>query len=151
MKSKPFVDLDNARKEDQRQVMEQIIAEGHCPFCPENFSQYHFQPKDFDGEFWFVTKNQWPYDHTKHHYLAILKRHAEKISELTAAEGAELIELMGKLEKKLSAPGGAFAMRFGDSSYSAGSVSHIHAQFIVPDIEADDYQPTRLKIGKTRK
>ncbi len=145
-----YVDIANAREDSQREVMKQIIESEHCPFCPENLHLYHQQKNDFDGKYWFITKNQWPYKNTKAHYLAILKRHAEMISDLSLEEGAELIELLGKLEKKLKAPGGGFAVRFGDTNYSAGTVRHIHAQFFIPDIDKPDFLPVRFKIGKDK-
>lgn len=146
-----FVDLDNSRVDEQRREMEKIIERGHCPFCPENLHLYHKAENEFEGEHWIVTKNQWPYENTKYHYLAILKRHAEQLHELTNAEGGELITLFGKLQKKYDIPGGGFAMRFGDTNYSAGTVMHLHAQFIIPDIEKEGFEPTRFKIGKKRK
>lgn len=145
-----YVDLDNAREDDQKQVMQDIIDAEHCPFCPENLQKYHKHPVEIDGEFWTVTKNQWPYKNTKHHYLAILKRHAENLYELTEAEGAELIILLGKLQQKLDVTGGGLAFRFGDTNYSGGTVNHLHAQFIIPDIDKEDFEPTRFKIGKSR-
>lgn len=149
--STQFVDLSNARVDEQRKVMQKIVEEGHCPFCPENLTLYHKQPNILEGQYWFVTKNQWPYENTLFHYLAILKRHAELISELTPEEGAELVQLFGELEKKLGAKGGAFAIRFGDTAHSAGTVRHLHAQYIVPDIDKPDFKPVRLKIGKDKK
>ncbi|MEO8581800.1 MAG: hypothetical protein ABI425_04495 [Patescibacteria group bacterium] len=145
-----FVDLDNARVDEQREVMKKIINEGHCPFCSENLHLYHTVANELEGDHWFITKNLWPYKNTKFHYLAILKRHAELVSELTNEEGAELIQLLGKLEKKLKVTGGGFAVRFGDTNYSAGTVKHIHAQFIVPDIDNDNFEPVRFKLGKDK-
>ena len=80
----------------------------------------------------------------------MLKTHKEMLSELTAAEGADLIKILALAEKYTQAPGGGFAMRFGDSDYSAGTVTHLHAHFIVPDIDAPDFKPTRFKIGKNK-
>lgn len=145
-----YVDIENARYDDQRAEMQKIIEAGHCPFCPENFHLYHKIPNELEGQYWIVTKNQWPYKHTKYHYLAILKRHAEQLHELTKEEGGELINLLGELQKKYDIPGGGFAMRFGDTNYSAGTVKHLHAQFIIPDIDKPDFEPTRIKIGKKR-
>ena len=62
---KDFVDLDNARVAEQRQVMEKIIADGKCPFCLENILQYHKEPILKDGTHWILTKNQWPYRSTR--------------------------------------------------------------------------------------
>lgn len=142
------IDLDNTRVDEQYQVMKEILAAGHCPFCLENLTKYHRQPIIKETKHWLLTANQWPYQNVKHHLLVILKTHKEQLTELTAEEGAELIELLGFAQEYCHAPGGGFAMRFGDTDYSAGTVAHLHAQFIVPNIGAPDFKPTRFKIGK---
>jgi ATP adenylyltransferase len=143
-----FVDLDNARVDEQRAVMQQIIEQGHCPFCLENLFSYHKKPIIKEGQFWLITENQWPYEHTRQHLLAIHKDHAEKLSQLTPEAGAELFRMLKELEQEFNFPGGGFAMRFGNTDYSAGTVNHIHAQIFVPDIHQPDFQPVRVKIGK---
>ena len=150
--NKQFVDLDNARVAEQRKVMEQIIKAGHCPFCLENFIKYNNKPFLKEGKFWFLVKNKWPYKHTKVHLLAIYKKHAVNLQELDPEAGKELIELMQWIEKEYQVPGGGIAMRFGDTNYSAGTVNHLHVQFIQPDIHHPDYleRPVRVKIGKTK-
>lgn len=146
-----FVDLDNAREDDQKKVMQDIIAADHCPFCLENLTKYHQQPILRETAHWVLTPNQWPYQNTLVHLLAIYKHHATKLTQLDPQSGGELIELMQWAETEYDAPGGAWAMRFGDTDYSAGTVNHIHAQFIVPDIHQPNYldHPVKLKIGKT--
>jgi diadenosine tetraphosphate (Ap4A) HIT family hydrolase len=142
------VDLNNARLDDQKEVMRKIIAAGHCPFCKDNLKKYHEQPIIKEGKYWLVTTNQWPYDHTKLHFLLIYQEHATKLSELAPESGKELLELLQWIEKEYQVPGGGWAMRFGDSEYSAGSVSHIHVQFIQPDLDHPEYEPVHIKIGK---
>ena len=151
--TKQFVDLDNARYDDQRQVMEEIIKAGHCPCCPKNFIQYNPDPFIREGEHWFLVPNRWPYENTKNHFLLITKDHIEAFSELSAAASAELFELAAWAIKEFDIEGGALALRFGDTDYSAGTVQHLHAQLIQPDIHLPNYseKPVRLKIGKTRK
>jgi ATP adenylyltransferase len=148
--TKPFVDLDNARKDEQRVVMQDIIAADECPFCLENLRKYHQQPILQETEHWLLTPNQWPYDHTKIHLLAIYKSHAERLAEIAPKAGQDLLELMQWAEQEYSVPGGGWAMRFGDTNYSAGTVLHIHAQFLVPDLDSPEYKPVRIKIGKTK-
>lgn len=145
-----FVDIDNAREDEQRAVMRQIIADGHCPFCSENVFKYHKRPIIKEGQYWLITENQWPYENTQQHLLAIHKHHAEVLSELTPAAGAELFQLLAELERERSFPGGGVAMRFGQTDYSAGTVNHIHAQIFVPDIDNPEFEPVRIKIGKER-
>lgn len=143
-----FVDLDNARKDDQKQVMQNIISAGHCPFCMENLKKYHKQEILKDGKYWILTFNQWPYDFTKLHLLLILKEHAENLSDLDPKAGQEMIKFLAWAEKKFDVKGGGIGFRFGDTNYSAGTVKHLHAQFIVPDIDDPTFQPVKIKIGK---
>lgn len=146
-----LVDLDNARHDDQRDVMKQIMAEGVCPFCPDQLRRFHRSPILVETAFWIVTPNHWPYDHTKVHLLAISKPHWEQLDEVTPQAAAELFEIFGKLVQEHHYPGGGLAMRFGDTTYSGGTIKHLHAQFVVPDAESSDFQPVRIKIGKTPK
>jgi len=154
--TKPFVAVENSREPDQIKVMRQIAAAAHCPFCPDHLSKYHTQPILHETDNWLVTTNQWPYKHTQFHFLLILKTHATSLVELeqkvgaakAAQAGAELFSLVAKLERQYSLPGGGFAMRFGDPDYSAGSVTHLHVQLVTPNIDAPEYQPIRIKIGK---
>lgn len=147
------IDLDNARIDEQKNIMKDIFQAGHCPFCPENLKKYHKQPIIKETKYWILTKNQWPYKHTKTHLLAIYKDHITNLANLNPVAGQELIELFAWAEKEYNAPGGGFAMRFGDTDYSAGTVAHIHAQFLVPDIHHPEYlkKPVKIKIGKTKK
>jgi len=151
MKNK-HVDLDNAREDEQKAVMKDILDADHCPFCIENLKKYHQPPIIRETKYWRLTKNQWPYRHTKLHLLAIYKDHVTALAELESKAGSELIELFQWVEKKYHVPGGGWAMRFGDTDYSAGTVNHLHAQFLVPDIHHPNYldKPVRFKIGKTK-
>lgn len=148
MQKKQFVDLDNAREDEQKKVMNEIIEADHCPFCLENLKKYHKQPIIKEGKFWLVTNNQWPYKHTQLHFLVIYKDHAINLSELDPKSGTELLELLQWVETEYQVPGGGWAMRFGDTNYSAGTVNHIHVQFIQPDIATENFEPVRIKIGK---
>ncbi len=148
MPKKSFVDLENARLDEQKKVMAEIVENGHCPFCLENLQKYHKKPFLKEGKYWIVTENQWPYEFTKIHLLAIYKKHAENLQEVEPAAGEELFRFFQEFEKEYGVPGGGFAVRFGDTNYSAGTVKHIHAQFIMPDIEHPDFKSVRFKLGK---
>jgi len=148
-KNKQFVDIDNAREDEQIEVMRGIARAEHCPFCVENLKKYHKQPILKETKYWLLTQNQWPYKNTKLHLLIIYKEHATSLGELKSEAGSEFFELAKWVEKKFEIPGGGLAMRFGDTRYSAGTVNHVHVQFLVPDIEGENYKPTRFKIGKS--
>lgn len=148
-----FVDFDNARYVDQVAVMERSENDGVCPFCMEQIAKYHKEPIEWEGKNWIVTKNAWPYAHTKTHLLVILKQHHEDVTQLTAEEVVELFQALNWAIKTYQIPGGALAFRFGDTNYSAASVNHLHAHVIQPDIAAPDYakDPVKFKIGKYKK
>ncbi len=149
MNSKKHVDLDNAREADQADVMRQIVEDGGCPFCPENFQKYNKQEILKEGEHWLLTTNQWPYEFTRAHFLLIYKSHAEDLREMDPESGKELLKLAQWAQDKFEIPGGGLIMRFGDTNHSAGSVQHIHAQLISPDLEADGYRSVKVTLGKS--
>ena len=143
-----FLDIDNTREEEQVQVMEEIIETGECPFCMEHLDKYHRTPVLKETDHWIITRNAWPYENTRDHFLLILKTHKESLGELSPEEGADYFQLIAWAEQEFEIPGGGLAMRFGDTNYSAGTVKHIHAQLIIPDIGKPGFKPTRFKIGK---
>ncbi|MFA6554590.1 MAG: hypothetical protein WCS89_03735 [Candidatus Paceibacterota bacterium] len=136
---KKFIILDNVRRKDQTEVMNEIADQNHCPFCTENLLKYHKNPILKEGKYWILTDNQWPYEKIKHQLLAIYKTHIEHISEMDPVAGTELIEMFQTEAVKRNIPGGGIAIRFGSNpehgSYG-NSVLHLHAHLIEPDLEA---------------
>src|SRR5680860_366496 len=118
-----FVNLNNARHNEQRQVMKDIEKNRECPFCPENLSKYHKQKIIKRGKFWVLTKNQWPYKYTDVHLLAISIYHTDKLSDLKDGAFDELQKMMVWSEKKYKIVAGGVAMRFGDMSNNGATVS----------------------------
>lgn len=142
-----YININNSRENEQIEVMKKIADEAHCPFCQENLRLYHKKPILKESQYWLVTSNQWPYQHTKHHLLLIYKEHATKLSDLNDEAGRELFQLIKELEKEYQFEGGGLAMRFGDTDFSAGTVNHLHIQLVVPDAMAKDFEPVKIKIG----
>jgi len=150
-KKRSLIDLNNARFDVQRRKMETSERAGHCAFCPEHLMKYHEGSVERESQHWVLTPNAWPYKHTKIHYLAILKRHAENLFDLLPEEAADLFALLAKVQTEENIPGGAVTIRFGDTKHSAGTIKHLHAHFLVPDLADPEYQPIRFKIGADRK
>lgn len=146
---KKFVELSNARLEEQLRVMEQIHADGVCPFCAENLHKYHKEPILNQGNFWVVTKNQWPYNEAKYHFLAISKDHTESLSDLSPEASAELITLFQEIIQKFEVRGGTLAIRFGAENY-ASSVHHLHAHLIVPDVDDPNHKGMKFPMSKSK-
>jgi len=145
MAKNPFVNLDNARLEEQKRVMEEILAAGHCPFCPEHLSKYHKQPIIYEIPFWLVTPNQWPYEHTRLHLLLIYKDHVEMPGAATPDAFRELNYLLDWATWKYEIKSGALCLRFGEME--AATVKHLHAHLIVPDPDKPVEAAVRFKVG----
>jgi diadenosine tetraphosphate (Ap4A) HIT family hydrolase len=150
-----MVDPANSRSGEQAAVMEQIVADGICPFCLDSDGHlpkgYHQKPILKEGRFWLLTENQWGYKNARIKLLAILKVHVERLADLDPEAAKELIELGQWAEKEFQLRGGALCMRFGETKYSSATVLHLHAHIISPDVDAPDYQPVRFKIGASPK
>lgn len=151
---KKYVIVENVRRDDQKEVMDKIAGEKHCPFCTENLNKYHKKPIIKEGKYWILTDNQWPYEKIKHQLLAIYKTHIEHLSEMESAAGAELIELFKEESVQRNMPGGGIAIRFGSNpehgSYG-NSVLHIHAHMIEPDLQAlGENESWKFKFGQPK-
>ncbi|MCC7357723.1 hypothetical protein IT408_04455 [Candidatus Uhrbacteria bacterium] len=148
-----FINLSSVRLDDQKQVMEKIRDEGHCPFCRENLETYHKNPILNEGKFWILTENQWPYEKTKHQLLAIYKTHVEHLNELDPDSGKELFEFFINESKKRNISGGGIALRFGlseEGNYGS-SVHHIHAHLIEPDLAVlGEHEAWKFKFGQSK-
>ncbi|MBI1838737.1 MAG: hypothetical protein HYR95_00315 [Candidatus Colwellbacteria bacterium] len=148
--NKSFVNLENtANRPDgvYKQVIDRIKDDGVCPFCPEHLGRYHKKPIVTDGRYWILTDNMYPYKGAKHHILLIHKRHIEAIVDVLPEAWSELLELVRVEAKKRSIAGGTFYLRFGDTSYTGASVTHLHANLISPDIDSKDREPILTRVG----
>ena len=148
-----YINLSTVRREDQREIMEEIKKQGHCPFCRENLDKYHKKPILKEGKFWILTENQWPYEKIKHQLLAIYKTHVEHIKDLDPLAGAELLQMFGEETEKRNIPGGGVAIRFGKSPHGnyGSSVFHIHAHLVEPDLEKlEETEAWRFKFGEAK-
>ena len=113
--------------------MEELTKMDACLFCPKYLKPYHDNQIEKTGKYWVITKNDYPYDGTVHHYLIIYKKHIEHIKDVSRAGFSELADHLKWLSKKDKLPAGGLAIRFGDSDYTGASVAHLHAQLLVGD------------------
>jgi diadenosine tetraphosphate (Ap4A) HIT family hydrolase len=148
------IQMSSVRREDQRQVMEEIRKEGHCPFCRENLNKYHKSPILKEGKYWLLTDNQWPYEKVKHQLLAIYHEHIEHIKDMAPEAGKELIEMFADVARERNIAGGGIAIRFGKNpelgNYGS-SVFHLHAHMIEPDLAAlGETEAWKFKFGEPK-
>jgi diadenosine tetraphosphate (Ap4A) HIT family hydrolase len=145
-----FVEVDHARTEEQKKVLQEIEASGECPFCMPNLHKHHDRPILYGNKHWIATENQWPYKNIGYHFLVIPRVHAESLNDLPAAAGIELLAILQHLESTFKLDSGAVLMRFGDTTYNGGSVKHLHVHLMVPDLQ-EDWSEVRVKIGSRPK
>ena len=147
---KPFVNLRNASTRQDaayKDVIQKIIKDGVCPFCPKNLTRYHKKPIIKTSRYWILTENMYPYPGAKHHMILIHKKHIESIADISPAVWSELLELMRAETKKRAIAGGTFYIRFGNTSYTGASVTHLHANLISPDVRKKNRKPIMARVG----
>lgn len=139
-----LVDLRNVRGGKQQMRYQRSMEHGDCMFCRDKIEQYHDGPIIVERSYWYVVDNDWPYKHTRNHFLIISQRHWTELIEIPPEAMAQLREIWEFLEAAFNIPGGALCFRFGDSKYNASSVVHLHAHIVVPDLSG----PVKFTIGK---
>lgn len=148
MESEDFVVLDNARTIDQKRVMEEILREGKCPFCPGNLPEGNQIIRKTN--YWFLMPNMWPYENTRIHLVAVHITHVEKLEDVHPREWSDLFQLLRWAEREFEVEGGGIGIRFGDPRINRATVRHLHTHFIVPEItdKSDpNYKPVMLMIA----
>jgi ATP adenylyltransferase len=139
--------LDAARTADQRAYMASLEAAGICIFCPEHVAEHQAHPVEATGEFWYITKNAYPYEGTVAHYLIVPLAHVRSFDELPAAAGAELWSWQRALKSRHDPLATATIMRSGDMRFNGGSVAHLHVHFVVLDDAPE--KTVRFKVSAT--
>ncbi len=139
---KKVVDIQYAKSKGYKQVIGKIARQGLCPFCPENFV-YHKHPILRRSGSWFITRSSWAYPKSQLHFVIICIKHKENISELKNTDLTSIFRLISWAVTKFKIPGGGFAMRFGETSYTGATVCHLHCHLIVPQLDG------RTKRAKT--
>lgn len=140
------VDPRNARSKKYKGVINEILNEGVCPFCPETF-KWHTKPiLKYEGQ-WLITENFNPYKNSQFHFIMVGKKHKEKLSEITPADWKSIFTLIDWALKKFKIKGGGITIRFGDTLYTGATVKHLHAHLIVPIVKNGKPQPVYFPIG----
>jgi diadenosine tetraphosphate (Ap4A) HIT family hydrolase len=140
-----------ARFKEQAARMKSLEERAVCAFCPENIVGETTSPIELETAFWLVKANDFPYDHTKHHFLVIPKTHVSTISQLPDAFLSDFLGVIKKVEKRFKLKSYAVTMRSGDMRYNGGSVEHLHAHIIVGDTGNPNHEPVRFKVSSKPK
>lgn len=139
--------MKNARKDEQIAVMKEIISDGVCPFCHDFVSKekpaYHSNPVLVETDFWVVTRNAWPYEHTKEHLILVIKRHILTPEEMREEEILDLWNIIKQIKQKLVITHSTLLMRSDSTGMTGATVQHLHAQLVV----ASGDEPVITRIG----
>ena len=140
------VDSRNARTKRYKKVLSDITKAKVCPFCPESF-KWHTKPILSRNGSWLITENFQPYPNAKYHFLLVGKEHKETLAELTTKDLESLIKLTNWATREFDIKGGGLTIRFGDTLYTGATVRHLHAHYIVPQVENGQISPVYFPIG----
>jgi len=127
--------------------MKEIIRDGVCPFCIENFDKYHKEPKIKETQYWILTKNDYPYEGAKIHLLLIHKKHLENLDKITPEASSDLMKLVSWSIKKFNIRGGSLFLRFGNMDYNGSSVAHLHAHLISGKKRSNKTESLKVKLA----
>ncbi len=100
------------------------------------------------GEGWFIVINRFPY--TTGHIMVVCDRHVERMSDFSAAEGAEMVRLLARCERAIARayhPDGVNVGANLGQSAGAGIVGHFHMH-LVPRWHGDTNFMS--SVGETR-
>jgi diadenosine tetraphosphate (Ap4A) HIT family hydrolase len=131
------------------EVIKRIQEDGVCPFCVDNIETYHKNPLE-RKKFWWVTDSMYPYSPTKHHRLLIHIQHINHAREITPEAWIEIKEILDEETSRLDISGGTMVMRFGETRFTGGSVSHLHVHITQSDPDHESYDPQKgviMRIG----
>jgi diadenosine tetraphosphate (Ap4A) HIT family hydrolase len=131
MSTKRYVFPENARNPEYRAQLEEILATGLCPFCPENLGRWKREPIINEAKHWRVSNSDHPYTNAKVHLLLIPRSHEETSRTLSPEAKLELFDLKDWAEEKYGLP--LTLLMRPSSEISGASVAHSHAHFIASD------------------
>jgi len=141
-----YVNPRFAKGNEYKKVISDIVNEGKCPFCPENF-KYHKNPVLKKGGGWFITKSSWPYKNSKYHFLIIGKNHKDNFNQLSINDFKTVKILATWAIKKFNLKGGGLILRFGDTNHTGATVTHLHFHLITPTLKNGKSVPINFPIG----
>jgi len=146
--------LTRARKYKQYLSMIEDYKAGKCVFC-DPLGEKNVVLVELDG--WRMWENPFPEDNTALHLVLASVRH---ISTEELPSRHDFMSVGGLFEwaevrygDRLR--GGGMLMRFGSPEYNAGTILHLHAHIMVPDLKGDvrlplAKEPARIELGYLR-
>lgn len=133
--------LENCRDAEQLLVMTRHYMHDTCPFC---INRTEHDKAWLLGTHWHFKENDWPMKHTKTHLVIAAASHITELSQVTEWAWAELATILGFVKESYGAINGGLVFRSGPLTHSAGTVEHLHANILYPDLTG----PVRITLAK---
>lgn len=127
-KTYKFIDPKSFRDPKQLEIMERLEGEGIDPLDPAHIDQEIL----FATDYWYVTKNRFPYENAEYHFLLIAQNPVYLIEDMTEKMKSDFHKIWENLVQEYKIPGGALGFRFGETRYSGASLKRLHAHLISP-------------------
>lgn len=141
------VNVVETRSLAQKEQYEQILRDGVCPFCRENFEKYHKNKILRENEAWLVTQNDHPYTGAKYHFLFVYtKKHILSPDEMSLNDWKLLFELVNWINQEFKIESGSLVMRYGQEG-NGSSVRHLHAHVIIGQSTKPTENKLKVKVG----
>jgi diadenosine tetraphosphate (Ap4A) HIT family hydrolase len=122
--------LDNARDPEQAERMRLLQKNGGCFFCDKNYLDIGASAALHENKDWYVKKNDYPYEGTRHHYLIVPKKHISRITDISPKTWLGLSKMVGWLETNFKIRGYSVFSRNGDMRYTGATLDHLHFHFL---------------------
>ena len=123
-----FIDPRNIRDETQLDIMLRLESNNQDPLDPEVIEQEIL----FMSDYWYVSRNRFPYKEIRHQFLIISRYSIYKIEDMSEGMWLELSKIWERLVLDYDIPGGALCYRFGNTTYSGASLTRLHVHLIQP-------------------
>jgi diadenosine tetraphosphate (Ap4A) HIT family hydrolase len=128
-----YVNINNTRNEEMRKRWEKYLEDDIDPFSRAEFEKCITEPIILEVKHWYVFKNEYPYDGRKYQFVIVTQIFFTDLDTLPDEVGLELKYVKIELSNMYGIKGSGLVMRLGDTSISGASVTHLHAQLIVPE------------------
>lgn len=129
----------NARNQTQLDIMIHQEMNNIDPLAPDVINQDIL----FRTNYWYVSKNRFPYEGVEHQFLVASLHPVYRIEDMNQEMWQELNYIWNKLTIDFNIPGGALCFRFGEPSLSGATLTRLHAHIISPKEETK----TKFNIG----
>lgn len=143
--------IDEGRELQQTWEMEDLERRQVCFFCQKNFEKERPGAIEFETKHWFITKNKYPYKHTKLHLLFVSKEHVNSVAGLSKAARQDIGEVVSQIESRYKLTSYGQFMRAGDFRYNGGTVFHLHGHVIAADHQHPEFEKIKVKLGSKPK